>query len=298
MTSDGKNQAPRDLEDSERLRELYSPDGISMAVISALAGDRALSAEEARDLEQLRLRRGELFHSDILYALTHQYFAPDLAGKMWDAILRHKLALSQTLGRNVRIVVATLDHLTNHRDDIASPTLIGEAHMSELAGLSMRDGLTDLYNHTSFMEILSLELRAFVRYRTPVALIMLDIDDFKACNDQHGHMAGDQVLSSLAGVLRRQSRDSDICCRYGGEEFAVILPHTLVGEAGEIAERIRIEALEIPVGQGRLTVSAGVAGASDSVFSTRALVERADLCLLQAKRAGKNRVVSAPAGSS
>jgi diguanylate cyclase (GGDEF)-like protein len=125
-----------------------------------------------------------------------------------------------------------------------------------------------------------------------VGLILLDIDDFKSVNDSFGHQEGDRILIELATMLHLATRDSDICCRLGGEEFAVILPFTSdPAEAYRIAERIRIGATRIPIQGKCITISVGVALCDGSNQAAHPLVERADRALYQAKRSGKNKVM-------
>jgi diguanylate cyclase (GGDEF)-like protein len=196
------------------------------------------------------------------------------------------------LNRNVQIIVATLDYLTNYRSDVRLPTLVNEAHIAEIVSLSMRDGLTGLFNHTSCYEIINLWLKSYTRHGTVVSLILVDIDDFKDVNDQCGHQEGDRILKELGATMENSTRESDICCRYGGEEFAVILPLTNTGEAAEIAEKIRLEAMRIHAGGRTLTISLGVASCGEGTITPHAFVEKADRALYQAKRSGKNRVVA------
>ena len=203
--------------DADRLRGLLATGALSVELASAFAGDRPLTDDEKVRLVGLQEHRGERFFSDLLYAITHQFFAPAAAEKLWVEILQHKYEMSRALCRNVRITVATLDFLSNCRDRILLPTLVNEAHIAEIVEHALRDGLTGLFNHTSFMEMLELELRKSARYGTAVSLIMADIDDFKDVNDRHGHQEGDRVLVELAGMIMKATRDSDICCRYGGE---------------------------------------------------------------------------------
>jgi len=281
----------RDETDADRLRGILAHDALSVSLVSAFAGDRPLTAAEESLLSDFRENRGELFFSDVLYAITHQYFPPEVAGEMWEEIIRHKYEMSKALNRNVQIVVAALDYLANLRGNVRSPTLINEEHIARIVEGSMRDGLTGLFNHTSCHEILEVQLKTYARHGTVVSLILLDIDDFKAVNDQAGHQEGDRVLTELAAVIRNSSRDSDVCCRYGGEEFAVILPLTDARGAAEIAERIRAGATAIRAAGGSLAISAGVAACGQDTTCAHALVERADHALYRAKRNGKNQVV-------
>ena len=158
---------------------------------------------------------------------------------------------------------------------------------------AVTDELTGLANHGRFQELLQTEMEEVRRYRYPVSLIMLDLDDFKSINDTYGHPQGDVVLAHVARVLRDASREVDIPARYGGEEMAVILPHTNLAGAYAIAERLRtaIQTLSIPKGDGdgalRITASFGVAASLDG--DKEALISGADAALYAAKRRGKNR---------
>jgi diguanylate cyclase (GGDEF)-like protein len=160
------------------------------------------------------------------------------------------------------------------------------------------DELTGLANHGRFQELLGSETEQVRRYHHPVALIMLDIDDFKSINDTYGHQQGDVVLKRVARVLADSSREVDFPARYGGEEMALILPHTDLEGAYAIAERIRtaIEALRIPRkdddGTLRVTASLGVVASTDA--HNEGLIADADAALYEAKRQGKNRTVRAP----
>ena len=168
---------------------------------------------------------------------------------------------------------------------------------------AVTDQLTGLANHGRFQEMLGLEIEQVRRYRHPLGLILLDIDDFKRVNDTYGHQQGDRVLREVARVLRESSRDVDVPARYGGEEMALILPHTDLDGSYAIAERVRaaVEQLRVPMidGTGELRVTASVGVATTLEGEKDGLVAEADAALYRAKRAGKNRVVCAtpaPAG--
>jgi diguanylate cyclase (GGDEF)-like protein len=157
-----------------------------------------------------------------------------------------------------------------------------------------RDELTGLANHRRFQQALAHEVAVASRASGPVALALLDLDDFKAINDTHGHQQGDLVLQHVAGVLRRIARVSDEPARYGGEELAVILPGTDLDGAFTVGEAIRsaVEALRVPLpGGGHLsvTVSVGVSALEPGADQPAALIEAADVALYEAKHAGKNR---------
>ncbi len=164
-----------------------------------------------------------------------------------------------------------------------------------LRELAFRDGLTGLYNHRYFQEVLESELDRAKRYNHPVSLLLLDIDFFKKVNDQYGHPAGDQVLQGVGSTLVKLVRRCDIVARYGGEEFAIILPETGITSAKVLALRVRrgIEQLEIQYnGQPiAITISCGISSSEGSDDASRAtLIEQSDLALYRAKENGRNRV--------
>jgi diguanylate cyclase (GGDEF)-like protein len=143
-----------------------------------------------------------------------------------------------------------------------------ELHV-QVSRQAVTDELTGLANHGRFQGVLDSEMEQVRRYQYPVGLIMLDIDDFKSINDTYGHQQGDLVLKHVARIVRENSRDADSPARYGGEEMALVLPHTDLEGSHAIAERVRaaIEALRISRldGQGtlRITASVGVTASSE-----------------------------------
>jgi len=290
MMVPNNNSLPIEENDADRRRGILDDNALSVDLVSAVAGDRLLTEAEKHRLDDLKKSRGLRFFSDLLYSITHQFFPPEIAEDLWAEILQHKNHLSTVLIRNVRTVVAALDYLSNITGNMCSPTLVGEAVIEEIVELSLRDGLTGLFNHTYFFQQIDLEVRRSVRYGAIVSLMLIDIDDFKGVNDTYGHQEGDRILAAMGRTLMRMARDSDICCRYGGEEFAVILPLTNVRKAGVIADRIRGKMAEhLPDGQ-TVTVSIGVASCGKMTRTCRDLVENADAALYHVKRSGKNRV--------
>lgn len=158
---------------------------------------------------------------------------------------------------------------------------------------SITDSLTGLYNVRYLHNILEREIKKSSEKGNPLSLVMADVDDFKAFNDTWGHKQGDQVLKKMGAILRGSAREKDSPCRYGGEEFVVILPDTLLEEAVDVAERIRLRFENNSDKDERMTgitVSIGVAQYRASESADH-LIERADRALYQAKDLGKNRVV-------
>ncbi len=166
----------------------------------------------------------------------------------------------------------------------------------ELERLSVTDRLTDLYNHGYLHQRLDEELERASRFGHALAVIMLDIDDFKQFNDRHGHPRGDAVLRAVSTIVKQNLREIDVAARYGGEEFVLVLPETDSAGAMAVAERIRAGMAEytqlaVP-GEGPVvqTVSLGVASFPQHATTTARLIEAADQAMYEAKRLGKNRV--------
>ncbi len=168
---------------------------------------------------------------------------------------------------------------------------------AELEELASTDGLTGLANHRAFHERLKDEVARARRTGAPLALIMLDVDHFKAFNDAHGHPRGDEVLAGVGGAIQQRLRSTDLAARYGGEEFAVLLPATEPDAALRVAEElvaaVRDAAFPGRESQpgGRVTASAGVAGWRGPDEDGTALLARADAALYRAKHTGRDRVV-------
>lgn len=159
----------------------------------------------------------------------------------------------------------------------------------ELRALSNTDGLTKLFNRRFLDKSLTLELERACRYGTPLSMLMFDVDHFKKFNDIHGHDQGDRVLQAIAEIMRATCRSVDVPCRYGGEEFVVILPNALLEDTVMIGQRLR-EAVENIVVDGlHVTISIGVASVSDHKPENAAhFINLCDAALYQAKAAGRN----------
>jgi diguanylate cyclase (GGDEF)-like protein len=170
-----------------------------------------------------------------------------------------------------------------------------EALQDELREQAIHDPLTGLYNRRYLDEMLNGLLNYARIYDKPICVIMMDIDHFKKFNDTHSHLAGDQLLQSLADLLRSHTRPTDITCRYGGEEFILVLPDTNLEIAGRRAEELR-KAFEVMVinFQGKnlqATISMGIASFPEHGNTVEELTMQADQALYAAKTAGRNRVV-------
>ena len=166
-----------------------------------------------------------------------------------------------------------------------------------LKKLSITDGLTELFNHRHVHQLLHEEFERSARTGESIAVVMMDLDRFKAVNDTYGHPTGDVILYETAQIIQDTAREIDMVGRYGGEEFIAILPETGEEQAAHFAERVRqrVEGNVYRDGptEVRMTVSCGVAAKRQAIDSPEALLKAADEALYQAKHSGRNRVVRA-----
>ncbi len=284
MFSERRRSVKRSL-----MRLLDNP-ALDPEMVAAVAGDRPLSAEEKRQYSHIRRRRGRNIYCDLLFALTHVYFPEDEAKAVWGEILDHKDRLTESLGRNPGVSVAVHDYLINVRQALKSLVLIPAERMTLLAEVALKDGLTELYDSGSFQTFLEREMKRFKRYGTTLSLILLDLDNFKRFNDTRGHPEGDRLLKRLGAVIRQNCREMDVAARIGGEEFALLLPHTDVAQAEVIAQRLRRSIEKTFAEDFQTTASLGVAACPEHAREGDDLIRKADDAMYDAKHAGKNRV--------
>jgi len=184
------------------------------------------------------------------------------------------------------------------QDQIEQQTRLLTSSAEQLRDQSVRDYLTGLFNRRYLEETLAREVRRAERAHAPLGVIMIDLDHFKQFNDTYGHAAGDVLLREMGGLLRRSLRESDIACRYGGEEFTLIMPDSPLSVVQERAERIRLEARQLRLESDGLplkpvSLSIGVAVFPEHGRSGDAVLQASDAALYRAKREGRDRVVVA-----
>jgi diguanylate cyclase (GGDEF)-like protein len=174
----------------------------------------------------------------------------------------------------------------------AAPAVHNARRFREARQLADLDALTGLHNRRYFNETLSREVARAQRYNRRLGLLVFDLDDFKAINDQIGHLAGDSVLSEMAERVREVVRSSDIACRYGGDEFTVVMPESGLEDADQLYRRLQAQIAARPIGHaGRLLISAGIAELRPQ-DDPLGFFKRADDALRRAKAAGKGRAAS------
>lgn len=161
----------------------------------------------------------------------------------------------------------------------------------QLSYLATRDSLTGCFNRRSFFEMFEKTWNNSERYGHSISCIMIDVDHFKSVNDDHGHAMGDEVLKQVSTVLLNTARSADIVCRYGGEEFCVLLPNVGLDGAGHAAERYRVEISKLDFENLSITASLGCSSRSLGASLAEQMLDQADQALYHAKRSGRNRVV-------
>ena len=221
--------------------------------------------------------------------------------EIWSDICNHTQQIFPVFDLNIdkdeyiQIIETARSELAKLSVEMISNFVEQNKEMEILKQQVTRDGMTQLFNHHHFRQLLQSELSRAQRYNRPLSLILSDIDHFKTINDTHGHLTGDRVIKALASKLKLETRDSDHVARYGGEEFAVILTETVVENAEILAERLRskIEAMKITYGGKTIstTMSFGIAGLAEKnkKINIDELISQADDALYKAKENGRNK---------
>ena len=241
--------------------------------------------------------RRDRFYATRLRQLAHIDLDEVRAAALWRSVARHRKVLTSRLGRDVGQRVALLDYIVNIEPQLSEPQIIDRPALEAMEAKAVMDGVSGLHNRGHFETALEWETERSLRYGRPASLLLLDLDGFKAVNDQFGHRVGDQVLQAVGALILRHVRAADIPCRYGGDEFAVILPDTPPQTASGVAERICADinswfSLNAVAGcQVSMAASCGVASLPLPERAIGSLFELADRALYEAKRSGGGRVI-------
>ncbi len=243
----------------------------------------------------LKEKEGRYFR-DIIFALVQIRLPEDEARSDWAEILKHKYTMCKRLGRNVGIHVATLDYYINIKRRVFNPKILDAHEYADTASRAITDELTRTYNRGFFDEELKRLFTYSKRFKKNFSLLMIDLDHFKIYNDNNGHIKGDIVLIQAVNVFHAVCGGNAAVCRYGGEEFAVLIPDCNLKEAVETAENLRRAIYDyrfvneqILPGE-RLSVSCGVTVYRKDMTDSSEVLEEADIALYRAKNSGRNRV--------
>ncbi len=270
-----------DLDDvmARVLDEALALDGVDAAVLS-LEGDEKGGLVKSAGMSQQEAE---------VHAARGSKLTVPLAGELGS--LGSLTVISAAPRGPVRTLDADVDEIVRR----GIPALDNAFRYREARRLADTDALTGLRNRRFFHETLQRECTRAHRYGRSLALLVLDVDDFKAINERVGHLTGDSVLAETASRLRAALRASDVACRVGGDEFAVVLPEAGAHQAGQLYERIVRAVSSASIGTiGRLTLSGGVAQLADGEDAA-AFFERADDALYRAKQRGKAQLFSVDA---
>lgn len=238
--------------------------------------------------------RSNSFFSTLLEIFVHLEFSEEDAIEHWENIIDKTRQLSTALGRNIGLHLAIVDYFTHANHMLTAPMLIEIHVFKQTERLAMIDGLTGVFNRRYMDVALRKELNRCERYGKDLSIFIVDIDNFKMVNDSKGHIFGDQILKEVARFMRDMVREEDIVCRYGGEEFLILLPETDATGAFILAERIRLslKAHGIFRTEG-ITFSGGIATYPGGAKDASSLIKAADRALYQAKYTGKDRIIIA-----
>jgi diguanylate cyclase (GGDEF)-like protein len=271
-------------------------DQLRQRLVGLLADDQPDGARLLARLRELRGLESASTFSAFLHLLAHLNLPEEEAEHLLVELLDHRQTLEFSLGRDPGLRVAAIDFLSNVQPLLNHPTIVELSQLERTERSAITDDLTGLYNRRYFQSSLDIEIRRSRRYSLALALLMLDLDSFKSVNDLYGHPFGDLVLQLVGQVLRRAVRESDLACRVGGDEFAVILPETDRLGAFSVADRIRREIeshfMEQPIG-GRavvMTLSGGIASYPQDGTDPAALAKSSDQALYHSKAHGRNRI--------
>ncbi|MFH1259009.1 MAG: diguanylate cyclase [Elusimicrobiota bacterium] len=286
--------------------------GVTSTVIFWLQGDELLGIKSFKGLTEDQVKDVSLdIHSNLISNLVYHRFVPlqelePIYGQQAEFQILKKLKcellvpfIEKEVLKGLLVLGPKLSNKPFTEDDLEFlSTLANLGGLSlenaQLYTMAITDGLTNLYVQRYFTLRLDDEIRRAKRYQHKTSLLMIDIDHFKLVNDTYGHLAGNKVLVEIADVLKKTTRGIDLLSRYGGEEFAVLMPETDRDSAMILAERLRKKTEETIVkvkeGNIKVTISLGLATFPENAGTSFDLIDHADTMLYQAKEGGRNRV--------
>ncbi|MFN3550582.1 MAG: diguanylate cyclase [Endomicrobiia bacterium] len=273
----------------EHIYEEIKSKGYSIEDI--VSGDVIPDEDVKKKIEKL-IALDNNFYSTLLYRLVSEEFDEKTAKNLWFEILEHKYKVSEKLGRNIGIRVATLDYLENIKKIITSPKIIEEKEFLKTLRLATKDPLTGLYNRMYLFNFIIQK----IRQKQNFSIAFLDLDGFKKYNDKEGHQAGDVILHEFAAMIKLKFSDDNkyLAGRYGGDEFIICLLSVTKEEAKSLLDEFR-SVVQKEFSSVGITVSIGVCEYHPDLSKSDArdfeeLIEKADELLYRVKEFGGNKV--------
>ncbi|MEK6794357.1 MAG: diguanylate cyclase [Spirochaetota bacterium] len=234
----------------------------------------------------------KVFYSRSLELFVNLTFDESAAKKHWTAIFENYDHLKEHVDRDVGLRVAIFDYFINLNRSLESPILV-EIHLFRVtSNAAALDSLTGLFNR-KYMEIfLEKEIKRSIRHDKPLSILLVDLDNFKEANDTKGHLFGDKILKQIAVIVKSVCRTEDAPCRFGGDEFLIILPETAEHGAIKLAERLRESISRSDfLAAAAITASIGIASCPADGINRESLIKNADSALYKAKYSGKDCIV-------
>lgn len=231
----------------------------------------------------------------IFSVLTHLDLTTDKAEDYWKQIIFHRNSISKILNRNINLRTAICDYFCSISKDMKNPIVIEIRVFEEALDSLKYDSLTGLYTRRTFDDMFLRETDRATRYGLELSVLFFDLDDFKKINDTFGHLAGDETLKHVAGIVMGEIRTIDVAVRYGGDEIVVVLPETGKVNALVLGERIRKRVEETKHEyEGQIisvTISGGLATFPIDATDTESLIKNSDIAVYRAKEEGKNNII-------
>lgn len=273
--------------------------GIRKDIIDLLNRHVADEHELIDKINEIASKERGGFVRDIIKLITHLDFKEEESRIHWENIINHMQVIEHGIGRKVGLRVAMFDYFKNIKGHLKNPKFIEITEYSQTLERIFIDPLTGLFNRRYLQKFLDSEIKRSRRYKLTFSILMLDIDDFKTCNDRYGHVTGDKVLKDMACILNKESRGEDVAIRYGGEEFIINMPQTNKEGARIMAERLRKKVEERAFISEentviRLTISGGISTYPVDSENRENLIALSDRALYMAKALGKNRICVNP----